>query len=129
MRSTRPEDPGTELAKLTDPERRAASERFRVIWPLLYAGVHLKRLAEGHGMSLRTLRYWAALYRKGDLPALAPKPRSQRGKCRIRRRESRGVSSPMLSRRSRHEHTKVRQTTGNPRPKGVDKFLRARDVH
>jgi transposase-like protein len=96
VRSTRPEDPGTELAKLTDPERRAASERFRVIWPLLYAGVPLKRLAGEHGKSLRTLRYWVALYRKGDLPALAPKPCSQRGKCRIRRRESRGVSSPML---------------------------------
>ncbi len=84
MSSTKQDNLGTELAKLTDPERRAASERFRVIWPFLEAGVPLKRIAEEQGKSLRTLRYWVALYRKGDIPALAPKPRSDRGKRRMR---------------------------------------------
>jgi transposase-like protein len=77
--SAKAENLGTELAKLTDPQRRAASERFRVIWPFLEGGVPLKRLAEKHGKSVRTLRYWVALYRKGDILALAPKPRSDRG--------------------------------------------------
>ncbi len=61
MRSTKHENLGTELAKLTDPERRAASERFRVIWPFLEAGVPLKRIAEEQGKSLRTLRAGALL--------------------------------------------------------------------
>jgi putative transposase len=82
--SAKAENLGTELAKLTDPQRRAASERFRVIWPFLEGGVPLKRLAEKHGKSVRTLRYWVALYRKGDILALAPKPRSDRGKRRMR---------------------------------------------
>jgi transposase-like protein len=77
--SAKAENLGTELAKLTDPQRRAASERFRVIWPFLEGGVPLKQLAEKHGKSVRTLRYWVALYRKGDILALAPKPRSDRG--------------------------------------------------
>lgn len=78
MRSAKDDNLGTELAKLTDPQRRAASERFRVIWPFLEAGVPLKQIAEKHGKSLRTLRYWVALYRKGDIPALVPNPRSSR---------------------------------------------------
>lgn len=84
MSSAKAENLGTELAKLTDPQRRAASERFRIIWPFLEGGVPLKRLAEKHGKSVRTLRYWVALYRKGDILALAPKPRSDRGKRRMR---------------------------------------------
>lgn len=84
MRSTRSEDPATELAELTDPERQAASERFRLIWPFLEAGVPLKRIAEKSGKSVRTLRYWVALYRRGDIPTLVPKPRSDRGKRRMR---------------------------------------------
>ncbi len=84
MRSTKPEDPGMDLAELTDPEREAATERFRIIWPFLEAGVPLKRLAQEHGKSLRTLRYWVAVYRDGDLPALVPRRRSDRGKRRMR---------------------------------------------
>lgn len=79
MSSAKAENLGTELAKLTDPQRRAACERFRVIWPFLEGGVPLKQLAEKHGKSVRTLRYWVALYRKGDILALAPKSRSDRG--------------------------------------------------
>ncbi|MBA2784352.1 MAG: helix-turn-helix domain-containing protein [Rubrobacteraceae bacterium] len=88
MRSTKRENLGTEPAELTDPEREAASERFCVIWPFLEAGVPLKRIAEEQGKSLRTLRYWVALYRKGDIPALVPKRkcRSDRGKRRMRQR-------------------------------------------
>ncbi len=89
MRSTesensRSENSGTELAELTDPQRQAASERFRTIWPYLEGGVPLKRIAREHGKSLRTLRYWVALHRKGDIPALVPKRRSDRGKRRMR---------------------------------------------
>lgn len=84
MRSTQSEDQSTALAKLTDPERRAASERFRIIWPFLEAGVPLKRIAEKHGKSLRTLRYWVAFYRKGEFAALVPKRRSDRGQRRMR---------------------------------------------
>jgi hypothetical protein len=60
VRSAKSEVPGTELAKLTDPERQAASERFRVILPFLEASVPLKRIAEEPGKSLRSLRYWVA---------------------------------------------------------------------
>ena len=57
MRSTKQDNLGTEPAELTDAERQVASERFRVICPFLEAGVPLKRLAQEHGRSLRTLRY------------------------------------------------------------------------
>ncbi len=86
MRSTKQDNLGTEPAELTDPERQAASERFCVIWPFLECGVPLKRIAEEQGKSLRTLRYWATLYRKSNIPALVPKRkcRSDRGKRRMR---------------------------------------------
>jgi len=84
VRSTKQDNLGTEPAELTDAERQAASERFRVIWLFLEAGMPLKRIAEEQGKALRTLRYWVTLYRKGDIPALVPKPRSDRGKRRMR---------------------------------------------
>lgn len=61
MRSTKRENPGTEPAELTDSERQAASERFHIILPFLEGRVPLKRIAQEHGKSLRTLRYWVAL--------------------------------------------------------------------
>ena len=84
MRSTKRENLETEPAELTDAERQAASERFHIILPFLEAGVPLKRIAEEHGKSLRTLRYWVALYRDGDLTSLVPRRRSDRGKRRMR---------------------------------------------
>lgn len=72
------------LADLTDAEREVASKRFHAISGFLERGVPLEQIALEHGKSLRTLRYWVALYRQGDLPALAPKRRSDRGRRHMR---------------------------------------------
>lgn len=61
MRPTKQDNLGTEPAELTDAERQAASERFRVTWPFVECGVPLKRIAEEHVKSLRTLLYWVAI--------------------------------------------------------------------
>lgn len=69
---------------LTDSEREIACKRFYVIKAFLEKDASLEQLAETHDKSSRTLRYWVAHYRKGGLPALAPKNRSDRGKRRMR---------------------------------------------
>lgn len=84
MRFADSKDPKIRLAELSDSQREAASERYRVIQPFLEEGIPLKRITEESGKSLRTLRYWIALYRKGGLPSLVPKNRSDRGKRRMR---------------------------------------------
>ena len=119
MRSAKYDNVGTELAEPIDPERQAASERFRVIWPFLEAGVPLKRIAEEHGKSLRTLRYWVALYRKGDILALVPKPRSDRGKRRMRE-ELKALAEAVWLREPRRPVSSIhRQVSGEAQSRGV----------
>ncbi len=119
MRSAKYDNVGTELAEPIDPERQAASERFRVIWPFLEAGVPLKRLAKEQGKSLRTLRYWVALYRKGDIPALVSKSHSDRGKRRMRE-ESKALAEALWLREPHRPVSSIhRQVAREARSRGV----------
>ncbi|RYD26259.1 MAG: helix-turn-helix domain-containing protein, partial [Verrucomicrobiaceae bacterium] len=67
------------LASLTEAQRAAALERFRVIHPHLENGVLLTVLAISTGISCRTLSRWVSLYRKGGLAELARRGRDDKG--------------------------------------------------
>lgn len=66
-------------------ERRLAQahERYDLIRPFLEEGVPLPRIAERSGKTVRTLRAWVSRYREEDVPGLAPKERSDRGRRRV----------------------------------------------
>jgi putative transposase len=55
------------------PER--ALSRFRLLEPHLERGRELRTVADGAGVSFRTLQRWVAQYRKSGLAALARKSR------------------------------------------------------
>src|SRR5437660_10492751 len=71
------------LSELAEAERNRAFERFQLLRPFLEEGVPLARVARDHGLALRTVRRWAAQYRREGLAGLARKGRSDRGKRRL----------------------------------------------
>ena len=64
----------------------AASEKamssFRLLRPVLEDGVSIIALANGSGVSVRTLRRWVRLYRKHGLAGLQRRSRNDRGRYR-----------------------------------------------
>ena len=74
----------TPLAGLSEAQREAAMARFKVLSPHLHDGVTVSAAAAAAGRSPRTVTRWLSDYRARGLVGLAPTPRSDRGRRRIR---------------------------------------------
>lgn len=71
------------LTALPEAARDEATRRFALLRPHLEDGVPLTRLAQTHGMPLRTLHLWLRAYRESGLGGLARKARADRGQRRL----------------------------------------------
>jgi putative transposase len=71
-----------ELSGLSAEARELALLRFRLLEPHLERGRELRSVADGAGVSFRTLQRWVAQYRRSGLAALARKSRADRGERR-----------------------------------------------
>ena len=71
-----------ELSGLSAEARELALSRFRLLEPHLERGRELRSVADGAGVSFRTLQRWVAQYRRSGLAALARKSRADRGERR-----------------------------------------------
>jgi putative transposase len=73
--------PGTD--GLTEVQRRAALARFQILRPNLEEGIPLTRIAQEHGLGVRTLSRWADHYRQLGLAGLCRKSRKDRDKRKM----------------------------------------------
>src|SRR5437868_15326266 len=73
--------PGTD--GLTEVQRRAALAQFQILRPYLEEGVPLARIAQEHGLGVRTLSRWADHYRQLGLAGLCRKSRNDRDKRKM----------------------------------------------
>jgi putative transposase len=71
------------LAGLTQAQRDRALARWQALRAYVEDGRPLIRAAADVGVPERTVRRWLAAYRDGGLPALARRPRSDRGARRM----------------------------------------------
>lgn len=72
-----------QLSDLSEPELEFALERLALLKPFLDHGVPLPRISEDSGISLRTLRRWAAYYRAEGIAGLTRRERSDKGKSGV----------------------------------------------
>ena len=71
------------LTTMTEEERTLALERFHLLRPYLEDNTTLVEVADGAGLSVRTVRYWAHRYRQQGLAGLARKTRRDKNQPRI----------------------------------------------
>src|SRR6185295_10606973 len=71
------------LTQFPEWVRGRALERLLLLRPHLEEGVALTRLAQEHGVALRTAQRWVERYRRHGLVGLASKSRSDRGGHRL----------------------------------------------
>ena len=71
------------LTTVTEEERTLALERFHLLRPYLEDNTTLVEVADGAGLSVRTVRYWAHRYRQQGLAGLARKTRRDKNQPRI----------------------------------------------
>lgn len=71
------------LTDLSDEERAAALQRYKLLRPHIEGGVPLPVLVRSNGVPLRTAERWVAQYRAHGLAGLARKPRRDAGKRRL----------------------------------------------
>lgn len=76
-------DARSQLTDLPEAARAHAQARFAVLRPHLDDGVPLTRIAQTHGIPLRTLHAWMRAYRHTGLAGLARKVRADRGQHRL----------------------------------------------
>jgi putative transposase len=112
-----------ELSRLSADDRELALSRFHLVQPHLENGSELRSVADGAGVSFRTLQRWVALYRKHGLASLVRKPRTDRGErravsARIREViEGLALEKPPLPVTSIHRQvSKFAETIGEPTP-------------
>jgi putative transposase len=112
-----------ELSELSADDRELALFRFQLLQPHLEHGSELRSVAEGSGVSFRTLQRWVAQYRKYGLASLVRKPRADRGErravsARIREIiEGLALEKPPLPITSIHRQVcKFAETIGEPVP-------------
>lgn len=72
------------MTALSETDRQMALARFQMLRPHLEDGVPLIRLAQQHGLPLRTLQRWVQHYRRHGLIGLARKTRADQGQHRLR---------------------------------------------
>ena len=112
-----------ELAALSVEKRELALTRFQLLQPHLEGGRELGSVADGIGVSFRTLQRWVAQYRRSGLVALVRKSRADRGGRRavsatIREViEGLALERPPLPATSIHRQVKqFAETIGEPVP-------------
>lgn len=72
------------MAQLAESVHQIAFQRFQLLRPHLENGISLTRIAQQHGLPLRTLQRWVQQYREQGLAGLARKTRSDQGQHRLR---------------------------------------------
>lgn len=72
------------MTELAEAGRQIAFQRFQLLRPHLENGVPLARIAQQHGLPLRTLQRWVQQYRELGLVGLVRKTRSDQGQHRLR---------------------------------------------
>ena len=84
--SDRPDTPtpsSPPLTNLTEEERALALERFHLLRSHLEGDASLVDVANGAGVSIRTMRYWTHRYRQHGLAGLARKTRRDKNQPKI----------------------------------------------
>lgn len=71
------------LTALSEAAREDAVQRFALLRPHLEEGVPLTRIAQTHGIPVRTLHLWLRAYRTAGLAGLTRKARADRGQHRL----------------------------------------------
>ncbi len=80
---TRDDPLADRLTALSEEDRGAAMDRFRVLQPHIEGGVPLAELARASTVPLRTLQRWLARYRAEGLTGLARRPRCDAGRRKL----------------------------------------------
>jgi putative transposase len=75
--------PAAKVAFASQEEERQARERLGILQPLIDRECSVEELAHHHSISVSTLWRWQRQYKKGGLPALADRARSDKGKSRF----------------------------------------------
>lgn len=68
---------------MSDQERAAAEQKYKMIAPFLNKTSSLKKISEKSGVPIRTLNLWLKKYREGGLKGLARKTRDDKGIFKI----------------------------------------------
>lgn len=71
------------LSQMPEVERNEALARYRLLRPILEAGVPVSRVAKEVGVSERTVRRWVADYQRDGLAGLVRSSRTDRGSHRV----------------------------------------------
>ncbi|MCB9092563.1 MAG: DDE-type integrase/transposase/recombinase [Halobacteriovoraceae bacterium] len=71
------------LLQMSDQERAAAEQKYKMIAPFLNKTSSLKKISEKSGVPIRTLNLWLKKYREGGLKGLARKTRDDKGIFKI----------------------------------------------
>jgi putative transposase len=78
------------LSALSEAERAEAMKCYSVIQPCVEDNMSAAQAAQHHGLPLRTVQRWVALYRRSGLAGLARRARSDRGSQRALPAELKG---------------------------------------